>query len=291
MRLPWISRRSAGHATGGAAASAAGDGTQSDALPVGRSEWRDAGRLRPSFAADPGVRIKRFGDELAGSHLPEPILRPLGHERTADGPAGLVSGLTRPVIARVTSGSGGTQSLPLVHRRAHADVPDAAGVEDGSTVQALPELTIRHVPVITDDPVPGASLTSAGPADRRVVSGQAAGALQRAATDPVGVPSPLTTTRPSAGDMPGTIVGPSPVASRTILRTPGRSRVRLGPPISSETAPGTNPVEPRASSHGSVLPSVSAATRTHPTSTAAQDAPLAGLLRPQRGWRNIHDAP
>ena len=160
MRLPWPSRRSAGRPTGSAAApaaagAAAGDGMQPfTARPVGRTEWRDVGTLRPSFRADPGVHAPHFRDELAGSRRPDPILRPLGHERSADGPAGLVSGITRPVIARVIEGPGGTRSLPLAHKRAgeHRSGPISAEASMPGTepaIPALPPIQLRQLPVVS----------------------------------------------------------------------------------------------------------------------------------------------
>ncbi len=174
MRLPWHSRSTTGHPTDGAAAApaAAGDGTPANALPVRRPEWPEVGKLRPSFRADPGIRIQGFIGDLAGSHAPEPILRPLGHARSADGPAGLVSGLTRPVIARVTSGPKDAPSPTLSLRRPAADAAALPAAAEGPGLGEMPATPSRHAPVITADLVPARSLTSAGPGDRRVVPGQ-----------------------------------------------------------------------------------------------------------------------
>ncbi len=213
MRLPWPSRRSAGRSTGGAAAPAAGDGVQQPlAPPVGRSEWREVGALRPSFRADPGIRVQRFGDDLAGSHRPEPILRPLGHERTADGPAGLVTGLARLVVARVVTGTGGTQSLPLVHRKAPADTgaaPDV-GIDEVAEQAALPPVEPRHAPVaaspvaarrLTVAPPPAGPSSSALATSASPATSSRSSVVQRASAPLVAATTPLTVspTAPVAG--------------------------------------------------------------------------------------------
>ena len=123
--------------------------------PVGRSEWREVGSLQPTFAADPGIRVQRFRGELAGSQLPPPILRPLGHERSADGPAGLVSGITRPVIARLVEGQQGAGSLPLARKRAgeHEPVPISAEASMSGTGAGgplhCPRSGSRQLPVVS----------------------------------------------------------------------------------------------------------------------------------------------
>ncbi len=296
MRLPWPSRRATGRPTGDAAASAAaGPGAQPPSPPVGRSEWRGVGRLQPTFAADPGIRVQRFRGELAGSQLPPPILRPLGHQRSADGPAGLVSGITRPVIARVVEGQQGTGSLPLAHKRRATPMEDAPAAEAASAsaepLPTLPSVAPRRAAAVTGTPVVARSMVTApvpvggaGPVGPSAPTNHIAGQRPRTPDAPL-----VAHTGPLASSMPvpaATASGPTvapPV--RTILRSPGGSRVRLGPPIARDA--GT----PQAASAAVAAPATSAAdeparatvARTvdaeHRAAGAASDAPLAGRLQ------------
>src|SRR5689334_8204395 len=110
MRLPWPFRRS--EPDGGAPAPMADGAMQRLTAPV-RHDWLNAAILHPTFVGDPGIRVQRFPEEIAGSQPPPPILAPLGHARSADGPAGLVSGLARPTLAPVVPAVGGRVDLPL----------------------------------------------------------------------------------------------------------------------------------------------------------------------------------
>ncbi len=243
MRLPWPSRRATGHRTGGAdAAVAAGEAAQSRGmLPARRSEWREVGSLRPSFVADPGIRLQRFDAALAGSQVPDPILRPLGHERRADGPAGLVSGLTRPIIARVGAGGGDARTLSLLRRHAapRADAVDPSGetsdpgtTDELGSAASMPAVALRRPPLaMSPVSVVARSLTNAGtPVERGRPVPSSAGAMHSQ-------PGPVS---PITGAIPGTLAHipvrgtggpPSSPPARTILRSPAGSRVRLGPPI------------------------------------------------------------
>jgi hypothetical protein len=88
-----------------------------------------------------------FASGLAGSHTPDPILRPLGHDVTADGPGGLVSGLASPILdtrPRTTGGAdlpaaapGSTRvrragGRPTAASDGAADEPASAGAGTGS---------------------------------------------------------------------------------------------------------------------------------------------------------------
>lgn len=100
MRLPWPFRREplVGSATLGPVTMAA------PALPVGRSAWRELPVVSRTMAEPPLVAGgEPFRADLAGARLPDPILGPLGHDRTADGPSGLAVGMMTPVVARVAA--------------------------------------------------------------------------------------------------------------------------------------------------------------------------------------------
>ncbi len=95
----------------------------------------------------------------------------------------------------------------------------------------------------------------------------------------VGASMPLTMTRTDAAQAGGSVAGAGPATSRTILRTSGRSRVRLGPPIGGDTAAGTTAGPAGDASLGSAIPATGdAATRT--VSPTVADVPLVGGLRP-----------
>ena len=287
MRLPWPSRRSIGRSTGGGAAAlaAAGDGAQSpNAHPVGRSEWRHIGTLRPSFRADPGVRVQRFRADLAGSRLPDPILRPLGHERSADGPAGLVSGLTRPVISRVVAGLEGSGSLPMIIRRAAPAADTPAVVDDGVAVGvALPEMEPRRVPAVTGSTTVNRSLTTAQSIVGTWAAAPAAaapGVVQRDRAPLVAQTPPLNlASAASVARDPGSSATMASPGVRTILRSATGSRVRLGPPISrSADAPLTLVSPMDAPSRAGATASRMGAGAASSGSGSAGDAPLAGGL-------------
>ncbi len=305
MRLPWPSRRSAGRATGGSVAAGAGDGARPSGLPVRRSEWRDVGALRPSFHADPSVRQQRFGADLAGSRLPDPILRPLGHARSADGPAGLVSGLTRAAVSRVVAGQASSGSLPLARRRAPAAADVPAANDDTTLVDSpLPDVEPRRAAVVTEAPVVARSMTSARTATSAPVATPArtvASGAPDTAAPLLTTMTPRTLTAGSATRGSDGVSATTPPAVRTILRSPSGSRVRLGPPISrssdsplalagsmdlprtgSPAAQTTStPATSGAGRPAVSTPAVATSGATPPGSASGSaGAPIAGSLRP-----------
>ena len=98
-----------------------------------------------------------FARDLASRRAPDPILRPLGHDVTADGPGGLVSGIAVPLVQRAPSGSEPqvTQPLPkpMVPGRGRPTTQRAA-----TTVATLPG---RGVPGTG----PGSSVDAPRPED------------------------------------------------------------------------------------------------------------------------------
>lgn len=314
MRLPWPFRRTS--PDGGATAASPAAGAMQRVMAPVRHEWRDAGTLRPSFVGDPGIRVQRFPSRIAGSQLPPPILAPLGHARSADGPAGLVSGLARPTLTPAVRSVAGHVDLPLRPGRSSTRVQRTLATEAGTidlapvqgpgestdvtsaaaaavtsptdipsgmdSVDRLPAIEPRRVPVAaTPAPPRAASLTIARTPDLTLASARA-----RATDTPV-------VERPGGSDAlaaPVAVPGAAPGApTRTILRTSSGSRVRLGPPIErSELAAGLPPLglahrAPR--SRGETSPAVQRHTTSgeeHPgtptAGDAAADAPLAGGL-------------
>ncbi len=287
MHLPWPFRRSAPER--GAAASGATVGAAVDvAPPVRRTEWREVGRLRPSFAADPGIRVQRFRDELAGSQLPPPVLGPLGHARTADGPAGLVSGLTRPVVGGAHPGSAPVATLALRSRPrvplqrdavASDDVTGSGEMSETIDGPVLPTPLVRQAPTVRDaSPSAASSMLTVARTPQLVGAPMASASPARAVPALPGDP---------AGAAPGTLAS-VPAGARTIIRGPGGSRVRLGAPIQREalqTAGSTigdrpllpNPATPATSSVAAATPDATAAPSGDARTTG--DAPLVGTLR------------
>ncbi|MFN8518221.1 MAG: hypothetical protein U0667_02260 [Chloroflexota bacterium] len=313
MRLPWPFRR---QPSDGAAAPAAVGVVQRVEAPV-RHDWRVAGTLLPTFAGDPGIRIQRFPDEVAGRQLPTPILAPLGHARTVDGPAGLVSGLARPTLAPTTAAPGSRVDLPLRSRRPTAPaqrMTEGGGMSDGGPVPSglapsaavpisdgdsaapapahdlLPPLEPRQASVVAaPTPRPG-PLTVARTPDPALAAGLSLAPSRgtAAAADPSArrIPGTAGETRAreaqGAPAVPGT---PAGAPTRTILRTPGGSRVRLGPPVERSTlSPGSPSVDLALPARPAPTAPPAGTLQRHPAAHAPQahpatpETPLTGGL-------------
>ena len=68
--------------------------------------WRDMPPLQRAVGATPLTAPSAiFAHDLAGRRAPNPILSPLGHDVTADGPVGLVSGIAVPLVQHAPPGS------------------------------------------------------------------------------------------------------------------------------------------------------------------------------------------
>ena len=69
--------------------------------------WRDLPPLQRAVGAAPLTAPSAvFARDLASRRTPDPMLAPLGHDVTADGPAGLVSGIAVPLVQRAARGTG-----------------------------------------------------------------------------------------------------------------------------------------------------------------------------------------
>ena len=116
MRWPfanWLRGAPGGDDTSPGASAAAGSAAAPDPGPGPRAAlrqaaWRDVPPLRRAVGAAPlTAPSTAFARDLAGRRAPDPMIGPLGHDLTADGPAGLVSGIAVPLVQRAPSGSGG----------------------------------------------------------------------------------------------------------------------------------------------------------------------------------------
>ena len=116
--------------------------------------WRDAPPLQRAVGEAPlTAPSAAFARDLAGRRTPEPMLAPLGHDLTADGPAGMVSGIAVPLVQRAPLGSDGrpVPALPPsaapgrgrpTARRAVASVatmPPGQGLESATAEAVLEE--------------------------------------------------------------------------------------------------------------------------------------------------------
>ncbi len=148
-------------------------GTSAPARPAGA--WRSLAPVQRAIAGPPlTAPAEPFIARLATQNPPEPMLGPLGHDVRADGPAGLVTNLARPIATPVSRQAAGPAApLPAPrpvdgHGRAHAtggravseawlsasgDDPDAAasGAWPAAPADEAPggPEPVRHLPVAT----------------------------------------------------------------------------------------------------------------------------------------------
>ena len=82
---------------------AAGPAPAGEARPAA---WRELSPVQRAIGETPVTAPSAaFARGLAGRRVPDPMLAPLAHDMTADGPAGLVSGIAVPLVQRLPSGA------------------------------------------------------------------------------------------------------------------------------------------------------------------------------------------
>lgn len=300
-------------ATPGGASSAA-DAVGNRWTPVARPAWRDLPPLKRTAgelsltAATPG-----FTARLAGRRPPPPILRPLGHDVTADGPAGLVSGLAAPLTttAPATGVPAAAVSLPageLPLAVEHAARSDAAGgrgrgPEPEDTAAQLDAVSVpaRQLPVASGEAriahaytvaSVDAALLPTGFAERRHQDEQAA----HGHVEPAAIQSPTpgavaaAPTGSSRGAEGAVEVDAVPPASSHL--TLGQSRrLGLGSPMGRVPAtavqpgdvPGALPFDPRARQAARAGAATQPEAAASAAGAAARDAGAAGRLAAVRG--------
>ena len=87
----------------GEADDAAGPGPAGEARPAA---WRELSPVQRAVGETPVTAPSTaFARGLAGRRVPDPMLAPLAHDMTADGPAGLVSGIAVPLVQRLPTGA------------------------------------------------------------------------------------------------------------------------------------------------------------------------------------------
>ncbi len=241
---------SASVGAGSVGAPAPGQNPRAAARPAA---WRDAPPLQRAVGEAPlTAPSTAFARDLAGRRTPERMLAPLGHDVTADGPAGTVSGIAVPLVQRAPLGSGGrpvpalpppaapgrgrptprravtsVATMPAGHATERATdaavlqeaaADDIAGSMPGGPAADVPLLVLRTLPVAqppTSTPALAATRVAdeTAPAPMRAVARAVApGALSRSEGAPSAPPS---TAAPDAasGSTPGESVSATPPAA------------------------------------------------------------------------------
>lgn len=210
--------------------------------------WRDLPPVQRATGAPPlTAPSAAFVRDLAGRHSPDPMLAPLGHDVTVDGPAGLVSGIAVPLVQRTRPGSDAAAAPALP---AHA-----APGRSRSTAQ-------RTVTSVASAPPGGGAGNRPGDA----------GDLPVAEADTAARPGP-TASEPIP-DLPGLALRALPVA-RLATATTGIAATR----VADATAPGpaqararvVAPAPPVPPGGGAVTPGSAAAAAIVPDGAIATD--------------------
>jgi hypothetical protein len=210
---------------------AAGPGPTGDARPAA---WRDLSPVQRAVGETPVTApTTAFARGLAGRRVPDPMLAPLAHDMTADGPAGLVSGIAVPLVQRLPSGAD-VRATPGLPAAAAADRARSRPRGTVTTVAARPPLTDGESAVddASHDRAP------AGPGD--VARGQPASDLPSVASRVLPVAriatplSAIAATRVAEGTAPAPIVAhAAPVEPETAAR----AVAALATPEPAATAP------------------------------------------------------
>ena len=125
--------------------------TDADAPPAGEARpaaWRELAPVQRAVGETPVTAPSTaFARGLAGRRVPEPMLAPLAHDMTADGPAGLVSGIAVPLVQRQASGADPrpTSAMPA------AAAADRARSRPRGTLTTVARLPMADGERATDD--------------------------------------------------------------------------------------------------------------------------------------------
>lgn len=298
MRLPWPFRRESQERL-----LTSGSMLNSPSRRSGRGGWKELPVLSQTVADAPlvaGGELFRSG--LSGVHMPDGILMPLGHDRTADGPAGLVMGFANPTVARITVPEPATAPTPFLTLLRHRLLQHTMRREPLTTATAplhgvdlIPEAPAmpraRVIPTVEPTRVDAVthSLVRVRPESVGVTFQREALNLPKMASSDsrrdqhdaidAAIPGHVTPMASGGSESPALPMGrspeppvaepsiPSATTVRSLQRTPGGSRrVRLGPPIQLLT--GSSPDQP---ANAMPLPSP----RIHSQQTrVASDMPL-----------------
>jgi len=164
-----------------------------------------------------------FGRELAGLRSPDPILRPLAHDLAADGPAGLVSGIATPLVAR---------GAPAAAPADHAELPPPRGVQ-------------RRARTVSDAPLPSREVDGPAPDAPSPTAAADTGTPDLPATPPRVLPAVAPSA--TAPALAATRVGAStaPEAARAVAPATGAAApTAAGSPVQWSAASAAPPVAP-----------------------------------------------
>ncbi|MBF6606464.1 MAG: hypothetical protein IVW53_12860 [Chloroflexi bacterium] len=223
--------------------------------PLDGNEPAEAWRRLPAMARVVGpphltAATREFVEDLAGRRTPDPILRPLAHDVTADGPAGLVSGLAEPLIRPATvihAASARALDLRAGPSRARATTvvgsasanrtiadddddriaPIAPMGESPRTLAPVPDEAVEPLRTLTMvGPTPAAAGEGVAGASRREAPRAAGTSLARAVETEPGAtrPTPVDADRRPAGSAEGPLI-------EAIRLHGGIRRLGLGAPL------------------------------------------------------------
>jgi hypothetical protein len=210
--------------------------------------WRDAPPLQRAVGEAPlTAPSAAFSRDLAGRRTLEPMLAPLGHDLTADGPAGMVSGIAVPLVQRAPLGSDGrpVPALPPsaapgpgrpTARRAVASVatmPQGQGLESATAGAVLEETAADDI---------AGSVADGPPAEVPLLLRRILPVAQTATSTPA-----LAATRVADETAPAPMLAVARAVARTVAPgATGGSREALveGPSVTAtDPAPGSAPGE------------------------------------------------
>jgi len=193
-------------------------------VPSRPADWRSLPPIQRSVGAAPLTAwTVPFGRELAGLRSPDPILRPLAHDLAADGPAGLVSGIATPLVAR---------GAPAAAPADHADLPPPRGAQ-------------RRARTVSDAPLPSRGVDGPVPDDPSPTAAGGAGSADLPATPPRALPAVAPSA--TAPALAATRVGAStaPEAARAVAPATGAAApTAAGSPVQWSAASAPPPVAP-----------------------------------------------
>ena len=193
-------------------------------VPSRPAVWRSLPPIQRSVGDAPlTARTVPFGRELAGLRSPDPILRPLAHDLAADGPAGLVSGIATPLVAR---------GAPAAAPADHADLPPPRGAQ-------------RRARTVSDAPLPARGVDGPVPDDPSPTAAGGAGSADLPATPPRALPAVAPSA--TAPALAATRVGAStaPEAARAVAPATGAAApTAAGSPVQWSAASAPPPVAP-----------------------------------------------
>jgi hypothetical protein len=245
-----------------------------------RRDWAALPAMPRAVGAPPLVAPnKPFAAGLAASDAPAPILAPLSHGRSLEAPAGLVTGVARPVTAsRAAELPKPVQRSPLGGRR--TAVVDAEGslehaadvtVDGPNTVPALgagapplPTIPARRLDVVAAAPrSTGKAFTSApalplpAPAGRvgqPRISGAGVQRSPEPAAAAVATAQPPAPAPVAASVPPPTVVADGPRLTIGQARRLGLGMPIAGGPIASGAAPFSRAAGPEAQPNAAPVP-------------------------------------